>query len=508
MYPGRDDAALPLRARDVFLTLTSFLVDHILVPSGKAFKALLLKHASSRQFTSAPISTDFLLLISCLHNSFFRIKSNFESTFVPALMYENNELTVCRETNRKAMRSLDAISSECIHTWIETTAMYNERLLVNLQSRYDFSPRFENKRNAGIEPTAACKQLCLTLTNTVQFVKTHVAGEGGGRGASASEKNNLEAILWRELGQRLVATYLSHLRKSKISQEGAFILVRDLDEYYGVIDSMSCPEVLDMFVSMREMTYAFMAPVENIENMITDELRHLDTHILLCLLRARTDFSMRAAWVKQLKLLYPSFNKWDAPFAWETTDSQVKGDSGKRPTVRPPETLRKVSMAKSALLNPVSRTYGGPGGGTPIAQGPVSEAVVRAPPVKSGVYKMLRTAEESANRPSPVPVVAPTPVARPPTAPRAVKPPEKVESPQQADIRPQSTSKKPNMLERMASKFEDIIDSPSGNNPAASSTRTASVGNEKKKNVFGKLFGKGTGDDDSETTNRNSFFRR
>jgi hypothetical protein len=242
---GRDDAALPVRAKDVFVTMLGFLVDHVLVPAGAAFQALLGRHAQSRQFAAgaAPVSTDYLLLVSCLHNSFFRIKSRFESTFVPALQYESNELTVCREYHRKAMRALDVVSSACIHRWIEVSAAHNERLLAALQSRYDFAPRFENRRSGGIQPSAACRQLCAALLATVTFVQAHVAGEGGDRGASVSDRHNLEGILWRELGQRLVAAYLSHLRRSKVSQEGAFVLVRDLDEYYSVVDGMRCPEV-------------------------------------------------------------------------------------------------------------------------------------------------------------------------------------------------------------------------------------------------------------------------
>lgn len=493
---------MPSRAKDVFLTMIGFIVDNILIPAGKAFKSLLSKHATSRQFSTAAISTDYLLLISCLHNSFFRIKTKFETVFVPALIYENNELTVCREFHRKSMKSLDVVSSECIHKWIEMSALYNEKLLLNLQSRYDFSPRFEHRKNAGIEPTGACKQLCSTLTTTVQFVKLHLAGESGNRGASTSDKNNLEAILWREVGGRLVASYLSHLRKSKISQEGAFVLVRDLDEYYSVIDTMGCPEVLDMFLSMRDIASVFMAPPENIEAMVTEELRHLDTLILLCLLRARTDFSLRAPWVKQLKLIYPSFNKWDAPFAWEVADNLQKdgrNDVAKKNAT--PHSLRKVSMEKSALLMPVSRTYAGPGGsiGAVLPETTGGDAK-RVPPVKDGVYKMLRTAEENATRPVASEQSRTTTPAKVSLSARSamlaneeaiVRRPEKKA---EKVVAPSQQTKKPNVLGRMASKIEDmIIESPQARSTSGVGAHQEQPSVEKKNNIFGnmgKLFGK------------------
>ena len=198
--------------------------------------------------------------------------------------------------------------------------------------------------------------------------------------------------------QRFVATYLSHLKKHKISQEGAFVLVRDLDEYLSVIDDMECPDVIDMISSVREIAYVFMAPTENISKMITEQLAHLDTQIVLSLLRSRTDYSNRAPWVKQLNQLYPSFQKWDALFPWEESENfHAEGAE----TSSLPETLRKVSIAKSAMLAPLSKKYGGAAVNTSASAAAAAIVNVAAdkttgPAAANSVYHKLKNADKQA----------------------------------------------------------------------------------------------------------------
>lgn len=57
---------------------------------------------------------------------------------------------------------------------------------------------------------------------------------------------------------------LSALRRQKVTEEGAFVLVRDMDEYHNVFVLMDCEETQDLIICLREIVYIFMTPAENV----------------------------------------------------------------------------------------------------------------------------------------------------------------------------------------------------------------------------------------------------
>jgi hypothetical protein len=386
---GREDPALPERLSELFKTMLSCLAEHVLLPAAEAFQLLLAKHTSSRNFTSSPIPIDYIHILSVIYDAFFRIKTSFDFTFAPAFAAHPNDLTSCREFKRTMVKKIDAAFSVSLQKWVEAVAYFCDRILNNVQSRFDFAPKFSNDKMLGIEPTSACKEVCKTLANSIALVRKHIterpensADKTSGKSTALRLKKIADSV-WKDLGYRFVAIYLTHLRKHRVSQEGAFVLVRDLDEIYAVISTMDCIQVTDMIGSIREVVYVYMAPTENIVRMITDELRHLDTKILLTLLRSRSDYSPKSAWVKDLNLIYPSLTRWDLPFPWEPDPNASSGAAGGTHLIvrRLPRTLRKVSIEKSALLLPVTKRFGGPGGPAsstlaPTAAGAASGSVL------------------------------------------------------------------------------------------------------------------------------------
>jgi hypothetical protein len=369
---GREDPALPERLSELFKTMLSCLAEHVLLPAAEAFQLLLVKHTSSRNFTSSPIPIDYILILSLIYDAFFRIKTSFDFTFAPAFAAHPNDLTSCREFKRAMVKRIDAAFSVSLQKWVEAVAYFCDRVLNNVQSRFDFAPKFSNDKLLGIEPTSACKEVCKTLANSIALVRKHIterpensADKTSGKSTALRLKKIADSV-WKDLGYRFVAIYLTHLRKHRVSQEGAFVLVRDLDEIYAVVSTMECIQVTDMIGSIREVVYVYMAPTENIVRMITDELRHLDTRILLTLLKSRSDFSQKSAWVKELNLIYPSLTRWNQPFPWEPDPNASSSAAGSVHLIvrRLPRTLRKVSIEKSALLLPVTKRFGGPSGPT------------------------------------------------------------------------------------------------------------------------------------------------
>lgn len=372
---GREDPTLPGRLSELFKTMLACLAEHVLLPIAETFQLLLAKHTNGRSFTSAPIPIDYIDVLAAIYDAFFRIKTSFDFTFAPAFASHPNDLTACREFKRSMVKRIDAAFSVSLLRWIEAVAYFCDRALNNLQSRFDFAPKFSNDKMLGIEPTSACKEVCRTLANSIALVRKHIterpensADKTSAGKSTALRLKKIADSVWKDLGFRFVAIYLTHLRKHRVSQEGAFVLVRDLDEIYAVISTMDCIQVTDMIASIREVVYVYMAPTENIVHMITDELRHLDTLILLTLLRSRSDYSAKSAWVKELNQIYPSLTKWDNPFPWEPDANSSSNSSGGSAAShhliarRLPRTLRKVSIEKSALLVPMTKRFGGPGG--------------------------------------------------------------------------------------------------------------------------------------------------
>lgn len=50
--------------------------------------------------------------------------------------------------------------------------------------------------------------------------------------------------------------------------------------------------------------------------MVSEDLRHLNTHVILSMLRSRVDFSPKAHWIIRLSEIFAAV-KWDSPLPWE-----------------------------------------------------------------------------------------------------------------------------------------------------------------------------------------------
>jgi hypothetical protein len=50
--------------------------------------------------------------------------------------------------------------------------------------------------------------------------------------------------------------------------------------------------------------------------MVSEDLRHLNTHVILSMLRSRVDFSPKAPWIIRLSEIFAAI-KWDSPLPWE-----------------------------------------------------------------------------------------------------------------------------------------------------------------------------------------------
>lgn len=96
-------------------------------------------------------------------------------------------------------------------------------MLASLQSKYDYSPKFDPATNGGrLEPTVACDSACKAIQSIISAVRTYEAKLLG---------LDLVKVFWRPFGQQVIGVLISHLRRQKISPEGCKFLNRDIKEY-------------------------------------------------------------------------------------------------------------------------------------------------------------------------------------------------------------------------------------------------------------------------------------
>lgn len=328
---GRDDEKkLPVFIKDVFLTECLFITDSIFVPWALAIKSLVEKHSVSRLQTSlSPPSPDFLTALSCLYVGVKKFRMHFDDVFAKPLSVQPNALTVCQESRRQALKTIDKCMKEAVQSWIAAIVFHYKKVLEANTKKHDFSPRYDSD-STGLDPTTACRKVCEHLLETIQNIHEKMAGV------------NTADIFWKPLGRQFVAVLISHIKRHKVSDEGSFVLVRDMDEYHKVFVTMGCMESVDLISCLREMMYIYMTPADNVVKMVSEDLRHLNTHVVLVLVRSRTDYTQKAGYDIALNEIFAAF-KGDSLLPWEVKKTSNIG----------PVSLRKVAVTHkgaSAIL--------------------------------------------------------------------------------------------------------------------------------------------------------------
>ena len=185
--------------------------------------------------------------------------------------------------------------------------------------------------------TATADKVCQVLLQIVSVVQS---SEGDLPGL------DLQEHIYKPLGQQVVGQLISHLRRLNITEAGAEQLQKDLAEYQRTLLLFHTPEVEDMMKCLQEIATIYAAPADNVKNIIVEDLRHLDTSVVLALSRARSDYGVIQRgprhWTKLVAAAYSlRSNRWDYELPWESTSTS---SSTRRLT-----TLRKSSAPISAL---------------------------------------------------------------------------------------------------------------------------------------------------------------
>lgn len=168
-----------------------------------------------------------------------------------------------------------------IFAWSLCIFVHIEKLLFTLQSKYDYAPsavslsaaeeRHGQRYIARSGCTTACNAVCkelLVVANTVHAYEKSIHGL------------DLMSLFWRPVGQQFVGVIVSHIRRQRVTEEGAPVLLSDLNEYLNVrqlffiplrmlnrvslqvFAIMEAPETIDMLYCLKEMCAIFSAKPE------------------------------------------------------------------------------------------------------------------------------------------------------------------------------------------------------------------------------------------------------
>jgi hypothetical protein len=289
---GRDDKKLPARIKELYLLQLGFLIDGVFYPYVQACTTMLLRSAVAAPKNSVLPPLEYIQALATVYSGVTLLKKNFDDVFAPSMTSVPNLVVVCKEARRNSLKPLESAAKESMHAWTMCVILHMERTLAAMQDSDDFHPQGMRGQS---EPSAACDVVCqsfMKVISTVQGYKSDLIGI------------DLVETLWKPLGQQFVGTLLSHLRRQKISQEGAATLMADLDEYQSIVQSMETPETKDMMLCLKEIASVFAAPPENVAKIVVENLRHLDTVIVLAIVRARADFTTRPSlshWTKKIR---------------------------------------------------------------------------------------------------------------------------------------------------------------------------------------------------------------
>lgn len=225
---GRDDRKLPIHLRDLFLFQLEYLKDVYFVPWLKYTNIVLLKQLMKTNFVTIP-PLEVLALISSITYGVNRIKTHFDEVFSRPLSIIPNAVAVCKENRVKAFRELENSVRESIYAWLLNIVNFVEKTLATVQSKFDYAPKFETisiNNKAIIVCSQACESVCKGLYEIVNGINQYKSKLIG---------LDMVKLFWRPLGIQIIGLIISHIRRQKVTTEGAKVLVKDIKEYSKVI---------------------------------------------------------------------------------------------------------------------------------------------------------------------------------------------------------------------------------------------------------------------------------
>jgi hypothetical protein len=130
------------------------------------------------------------------------------------------------------------------------------------------------------------------------------------------------------------------------------VLMKDIEAYLKISTMLERAETVDMMSCLKDICFSFMINPAKVSKYVMEDLRHLETPIVLALVRARWDYVTQKFghhWTRDLAAAFPTFHL-DPPLAWEigkTDKKEKKNAKVPEASIDGPSTLRKSTAPLS-----------------------------------------------------------------------------------------------------------------------------------------------------------------
>lgn len=318
---ARDDKKTPLKVKDVYMLLLSFLSDSVLIPCAVACNILLCKISSASLSngynTTTTVPGDYVKAIGAIYDGIGRLKNSFEMVFSKPISTVPNAYVVCKDVRRKAMRIVREAVNTAVRAWIWAGVYQLEAMLHSGQSKTDYRPKIASG-SVVRSPPQGPSETCLAVSKAIRRLLEEAVLDLG--------VADLGEVVWKPFLELFIGALIAHIRRQQISPDGAFLLLLDLDEYRKAFDGpppphSDCAGARDLIISLREAMYIYMVPAHDVVRVVAEDLRHLDAAVVVALLCAREDFrddikQGGVHWARQLALSFPHL-LITGPLPWE-----------------------------------------------------------------------------------------------------------------------------------------------------------------------------------------------
>jgi hypothetical protein len=339
---GRDDKKLPILVKDLFVLFLEFLVDNLFISMTNHCSSVLLKLVNGRSQTHISLpEMEYLQLLGVILAGVQKLQKLFDGVILRNLSLQPNLILICKEARRKSIKMLDIKTKEVLFLWIHSVSLHIEYLFTQSQGKMDFTPKVE-KAAKYIESTSTCNSIVKTLLAVINNIQTHQA---------SFVDLDITEFFWKPFGQRFIGILITHIKKQKISQYGALILLKDIEEYCDIISIIETSSIIDMMDILKELMIIFTCSSDQVLGLIDEKLRHIDNNIILALMRARDDSSSNNF---SFNNILSAINQKES-LLWENKSvirlSSVGNNSNSLDEICiGPETLRKAFVSLSAFF--------------------------------------------------------------------------------------------------------------------------------------------------------------
>ena len=224
------------------------------------------REVSEHQQGVAPLVT-FLELVNVGDLISQMIDVFFEQQLAAMKLADRNDfLDPAVKAKKKFEQMLDERVAAGLNKGIDVLMDEVEYLCSTLQKPTDYNPLDPGPgkpMDFDIGPTAAAKQV-------VSLVESHTKMLNG-----STDKNTLD-VFNQEVGLRLFTAFCKHLKRQRVSTDGAIALISDTNLFYIYIRTLRNSDLLEYFKALRELSQIYLIEAKHAKDMaevIADQSR-------------------------------------------------------------------------------------------------------------------------------------------------------------------------------------------------------------------------------------------